>query len=110
MVLQYHDDTITPSVQAVLPLLGITTSKNPAGSFPHCLVALAHFSSLLLNTTLCVANVGSHCWVSVGIDKTSFLIFSYWTVEVIFFSMFSKTQWWWVAVSGRTIHVADTSE
>ena len=72
VVLQYHDATTTHSVPAVLPLLGITASKNPGGSFPHCLVALAHFSPLLLNTTLCVANVGSHCWASVGIDKTSF--------------------------------------
>lgn len=33
---------------------------------------LAHFSSLLLNTTLCVANVRNLCWISVGIDKPSF--------------------------------------
>lgn len=73
VVLQYYDATTTNGVQAVLPLLGITASKKPGRSFPHSLVALEHFLHLSLNTTRCVANVGSCCWVSVGIDKPSFL-------------------------------------
>lgn len=71
VVLQYYEDITTNSVHAVLPLLGITASKNPARSFPHCLVKWTHFPLLLLKTSLCMANVGSLCWVSVGMDKHS---------------------------------------
>lgn len=71
VVLQDHNDPTTNNVKVVLPLLGIRASKNPARSFPHCLVDQTRFPPLLLNTTLCVASVRSLCFISVGIDKRS---------------------------------------